>query len=107
MAKKGSLFLLIKSLTKAEKRYIKVFSGGGKDDSIYQLLFDAIDQQKEYDEEEIRKIFKGDKFLDQLHVTKIYLSELILKALRNYNAKSNINSELLTLLGDIEILFGK
>lgn len=107
MAKKGNLFLLIKSLSKAEKRYIKVFSNGGKDDSIYQQLFDVIDQQKEYDEEEIRKVFKGDKFLEQLHVTKIYLSELILKALRNYTAKNNINTELLALLGDIEILFGK
>ncbi len=84
-----------------------MFSCGGKNDSIYQQLFDVIDEQNEYDEEEIRNVFKGKKFLAQLHVTKIYLTELILKALKNYSAKNSINSELLNLLGDIEILFSK
>jgi hypothetical protein len=106
MAKKGSLFLLIQSLGKAEKRYFRLFAGN-KEDAVYLRLFDAIDRQESYDEEKIRQKFKGEKFLRQLHVSKIYLAEMILKALKNYSAGSSAHSEILNLLADIEILFSR
>jgi hypothetical protein len=107
MVKKGSLFLLIKSLTKSEKRYLRIHAGMSGRDANYLQLFDAIEKQKEYDEEEIRKTLKGKKFLSQLHVTKIYLTELILKALKNYHSDTSVHSKLLDLLKDIELLFDK
>ncbi|WP_257669961.1 hypothetical protein [Parapedobacter tibetensis] len=107
MIKKGNLFLLIKSLSKSEKRYFKIYAGMSGRDTNYLQLFDAIDAQKEYDEEEIRKKLKGKKFLSQLHVTKIYLTELILKALKNYHSDTSVHSKLLDLLKDIELLFDK
>ena len=107
MVKKGNLFLLMKSLSKSEKRYFRIYAGMKGSDTNYLLLFDAIDKQKQYDEEEIRKKFKGKKFLSQLHVTKIYLTELILKALKNYYSDSSVHSKILNLLKDIELLFEK
>jgi hypothetical protein len=107
MVKKGNLFLLVKSLSKSEKRYLRIYAGMSGRAANYLQLFDAIDGQTEYDEEKIRKKLKGKKFLSQLHVTKIYLTELILKALKNYHAGTSVHSRLLDLLKDIELLFDK
>ena len=107
MVKKGNLFLLIKSLSKSEKRYFRIYAGMNGSVTNYLVLFDAIDKQEQYDEEKIRKKLKGKKFLSQLHVTKIYLTELILKALKNYYSESSVHSKLLNLLKDIELLFEK
>ncbi len=107
MSKKGNLFFLIKSLTKAEKRYFKLFASTGSANKNYLLLFDTIDRQKIYDENALRASFKNMAFSKQLHVTKIYLNNLILKSLRNYHAKISKGAELKDLLRDIEILFKK
>jgi hypothetical protein len=107
MVKKGNLFLLIKSLSRSEKRYLRIYAGARSNDANYLQLFDAIDSQDEYDEDEIRKKLKGKKFLTQLHVTKIYLTDLILKALRSYHSGTSVHSKLLELLKDIELLFDK
>ena len=62
MSNKASdqLHKLIKSLSKPEKRYFKVFSSRHiiGDENNYQTLFDAIDKQEEYDEEKLMKKFK-------------------------------------------------
>jgi len=76
-------------------------------DVNYLQLFDVIDKQEQYDEEAIRGKFKGEKFVNQLHVTKIYLTELIMKALRNYHSDSSVESTILDLLKDAELLFDK
>jgi hypothetical protein len=107
MTKKGLLFLLIKSLTRAEKRYVRLTASGNKAESNYLCLFDAIDSQDQSDESRIREVFKGHKFVKQLHVTKDYLTRLILRALRNYHRSDSVNSQLLNHLLDIEVLFNK
>lgn len=107
MTKKGNLFLLIRSLSKSEKRYVRIYAGMSGRDANYLRLFDVIEKQREYDEEEIRKKLKGEKFISQLHVTKIYLTQLILKALKNYHSSISVHSRLLDLLRDIELLFDK
>jgi tetratricopeptide (TPR) repeat protein len=107
VSKKGNLFLLIKSLSKNEKRYLRIYAGRSGRAANYLQLFDAIDEQNEYDEVELRRKLKGKKFLSQLHVTKIYLTELILKALKNYHSDTSIHTRLLDLLKDVELLFNK
>lgn len=105
--KKQALFLLIKSLTRAEKRYFKLYAGAQQRSQNYLLLFDAIDRQAEYDEEALKKKFRHHAFVRQLHVTKNYLTRLILKSLRNFHAQSSAELELKGLLKDVEILFRK
>ena len=78
---KDDLFLLIHSMSKAEKRYFKLsssFQGGNKS---YLRLFDVIEKQKEYDEERIRKKFSGEAFAQKLSSYKHYLFNLILETL--------------------------
>jgi len=105
MIKKGALFKLIKSLTKAEKRYFKLTMLHS--DKNYLALFDYIEKQNSYDEEKIKIHFAGKIFVKQLHVTKNYLSKLIIKSLKNFHQKSSKDLEIKNLLEDIEILFKK
>lgn len=107
MAKKDRLFHLIKSLSKGEKRYFKVFVSASKENKNYLLLFDAIDRQSEYDEEKIKRKFRQQSFVRQLHVTKNYLMKLIMRSLRNYNSINSREGTLKDLLKDVEILFRK
>ena len=104
------LFQLIKSLTQSEKRFFKVYASLHHikgDDNKYFKLFNAIDKQKIYDEELIRKQFGNEKFLKQLFVVKNYLYHTILKSLRVYNSEKTKQSELIDLLKDIQTLYDK
>ena len=105
--KKEKLFTLVKSLSKSEKRYFKVFCQQSGGSNNYVKLFDALDQQTAFDEKAIRKKFRGESFLSQLHVTKNYLRQLILKSLRNYHSRISKDAELKDLLRNIEILYNK
>lgn len=103
MAKKEQLHLLIKSLTRAEKRYFRLQYAGGQERK-YLLLFDAIDRQGVYDESAIRRKFRSEKFVRQLHVSKNYLTRLIMKSLRRFHSNASPDTELRNLLCDVEIL---
>lgn len=107
MSKKGNLFFLIKSLTKSEKRYFKIFCFSQKVNNNYLKLFEAYDKMEELDEGLIKEKFKKEKFVKQLHVTKNYLSNQILAALRNYHSKFSKDAELKDCLRNIEILYAK
>jgi hypothetical protein len=104
------LFQLIKSLEQAEKRYFKVFTTmhiKGGESNNYARLFDAIDKLEVYDEEEIKKQFKGEKFINQIHVAKNYLYNNILKSLRLFHAERSKLNELMDILKDVQILYDK
>jgi len=106
-AKNNVLFDLIKSLTKTEKRFIKLNAQFHQGDKAYLKLFDAIEKQKKYDEKEILEQFKTEKFIIQFSVAKNYLQNFILKQLRNYHTESKANIICKNLLIDIEILYWK
>lgn len=104
------LFKLIKSLTKAEKIHFKKFSkrhilGEG---NKYVKLFDVIDkQEKKYDESKVKESFKGDRFVNQIHVAKNYLSEIILRSLSDQYSEKEIDFTLFEQLKKIRILIDK
>lgn len=103
------LFRLIKSLNKSEKGFFKKYAAknatGGKQNYIF--LFEAIDAMNEYDEEVLKKKLKDASLLKQLPVYKVYLFNLILKALNLYGAYDNSESQLNELLANIRILTSK
>ena len=109
MKQQEKLFLLIKSLSKGEKRHFKLYASkySKEGDSNYNKLFDAIEQQAEYDETSIKEAFKNEKFVKQLTVTKNYLYNLILESLRSTNAGLSIETVLRDHLKDVEILYSK
>ncbi len=107
MTKKENLFYLIKSLTKAEKRYFNIFCFDNNISKNYLKLFDIISKQSKYNETVIRKKLHGQALLNQLHVAKNYLNQLILKSLRNYHSKISKEAEIKDSIRNIEILFYK
>jgi hypothetical protein len=105
----NSLFLLIKSMSKTEKRHFKLSMAGfgaGKEKG-YLLLFDAIDSQAVYNEEVIKKQLADKVNLRHFARTKVYLYNQVLKSLRGYNEGQSYEIELNNHLTDIEILFNK
>lgn len=101
------LFDLIKSLTKSEKRFFKLHSSLQSGEKNYLRIFDAIDKQREYDEEAIKKQFARETFVRHFPSEKNHLYKLILKALRAFHAESSTTGVLKQHINNIEILFGK
>jgi hypothetical protein len=107
MSKNESLFLLVRSLAKHEKKHFRLFVSLRGGEKKYLGLFDAIDAMKEYDEKVLRKKLAGEKYLKQLPVAKNYLNGLILKSLRALYAESVLESQLSSELKNVEILYEK
>ncbi len=103
--KTDSLFLLIKSLTKSEKRYFKLFTKFQGRDQNYLILFETMDQMEDYHDRVIMAKYSDETFIKQLHVTKNYLNGLIMKSLRAYHMNDSFSARLKSHLQDIEILF--
>ncbi len=93
MQTSDALYRLVKSLSKNEKGYFRKMAAAlsGAKDSNYMLLFDALDEQEAFNEAVIIEKFKGEKFVKQLSVTKNYLFDLILRALRMYNSSNGLS----------------
>jgi hypothetical protein len=98
---------LIRSLTKSEKRFFKLHSSLQSGDKNYLRIFDAIDKQKVYDEEALKKQFAKETFIRHLPSEKNHLYKLILKALRAYHAESSVSGILKQEIKNIEILYHK
>ncbi len=87
--KSASTFLydLVHTLSKSEKRYIKVQAGAGE--KVYLQLMDALLAQKSFDEEQFIKENKEANFIKHLAVNKQYLYELILRRLAQFGQKNH------------------
>jgi len=106
MNKKGQLNRLIQSLTKSEKRHFRISTQNDRNKNYFRL-FEFILQNPECTDQVIKTHFRGEAFTRQLHVTKNYLNQMILKRLHGYHAKLSMGIQLRTLLSEIEILFMK
>jgi hypothetical protein len=96
-------------MTPSEKRYFKRFGllQQKKDSNKYTLLFDAVNEQTEYDEPSLLKQFAGYDFINNFSEIKKYLFNQIQKALRNYHSQSSIDIILYNYLSDISVLYSK
>jgi len=110
MKKSDELFNLIRSLSKSEKGYFKkyAFTGSAREEEKnYIRLFDAMDEQQEYDEDKIVKTFKGEQFAKQIHRVKNYLYHIILKSMRGYHSRHLVENTVKEHLQDIHFLHEK
>jgi hypothetical protein len=103
-----TVFLLIKSLEKSEKRNFKLYAArntGGMDLKVIQL-FDALDKMKNYDEAEL---FRKNKRITktQLSNLKAHLQKLILSSLRLIRQGDNISLQLNEQMDFARILYNK
>ncbi len=107
MSKGDALHRLVHSLELNEKRYFKLQSSLQKKNSNLTQLFDFLCKVPEYSEEQVRKTFAGERFLDQLAVTQNHLYEQVLKAMRSYHLKRSIDFKLQGMMQDVQFLFEK
>jgi hypothetical protein len=101
------LFSLIKSLTKSEKRFFKLNSSLQTGDKNYLKIFDFIEKQKKYDEEELKNHFNQEVFVKHLPSEKNHLYKLLLKSLRAYYSDRTVSSQLKQEIKNVEILYKK
>jgi len=108
MKNPADLHLIIKKMTKAEKRVFKMtVNNGKKSGNNYTLLFDAIDAQATYNESKLLRKLKAYTFSKQISRTKYLLYEQILKVLRQLNASRSEHAKLGSVIGSVEVLFQK
>jgi tetratricopeptide (TPR) repeat protein len=101
------LFQLIKSMSKSEKRFFKLYSGAQKKDKKYVLLFSAIEKQKSYDEKKLRTIFSKENFTKQFPVAKSDVYTMVLKNLSLFHSSRTLDFKLREALNQMEVLFFK
>lgn len=101
------LFKLINSLSKSEKRFFKMTSALQSGDKNYLKIFDFVEKQEKYDEEELKNHFKNERFIQHLPSEKNHLYRLILKSLRSFYSEYNVSSILKQEIKNVEILYNK
>lgn len=104
-----SLFELIKSLSRTEKRYFKLYisrhSLGQK--GINEKLFNAISTQNIYEETALINRFRNENFAKNFSVAKTRLYNNILQSLQFFHSRKSIDNTLNQYLNEIEILYKK
>lgn len=103
-----SLFQLVKSLEKSEKRNFKLYmkrNSGTEELKVIQL-FDALDKMPEYDEKLLLRKARGVR-KPQLSNLKAHLYRQILSSLRLIKEDDNIDIRLHELMDHARILFNK
>ena len=106
-AQKDNLFVLVKSLSKSEKRQFKLYVGrlGVNEDSKFLMLFNILDKLSVYDEAVILK--KGIVKKQQLSNLKAHLYKQILISLRLNPSHQNVRIQIREQLDFATILYHK
>ena len=105
---KDQLFLLVKSLTKAEKRnfklYVNRFQSGNN--TKFLQLFEVLDRLSNYREEQVLRRMEG---VEKRHLPNLkrHLYKQILVSLRLINKENNIDIQIREQLDFARILYGK
>jgi hypothetical protein len=109
MTSSNDLFELIKSLSKSEKRYFRMFASlnarGGS--SKYLQLFDLIDARSDYDEEKVRSAFAEKFAVRHFSEAKYYLYNAILRSLHMYGIDQWDDMRIMTTMHHAMLLFDK
>ena len=106
MAKLENLLLLVQSLSKSEKRYFKLFSNLQEGEKDYQILFYLLDNQS-INLEEIKVKFLKKCNNASFEIASVHLYQVLIKALINFEKGKSVETELLSIIQEIKILFDK
>lgn len=95
---------LIKSLSRTEKRYFKLYTGFQQGDKSYLKLFDIIDKQPKYDEKNIVQKFITKNKVSNLPAVKKYLFDQIIASVKSYGAYKDVDSVHTDLIETYKVL---
>lgn len=103
------LHRLICSMSRAEKRYFKLYTSRHLlgERSNHQTLFDAVSKMDVYDEKTLLKRLEGEAFVRRFPIAKRRLYDMILKSLDAFYAESSLENKLRRNMHHVEILFKK
>ncbi|TND06518.1 MAG: hypothetical protein FD123_3453 [Bacteroidetes bacterium] len=103
------LFGLVKAMTAKEKFFFKAFgcNNNSKAERGYLLLFDALNELKQYDEPALRAKLEKQGFSHNINKAKNYLGKAILKSLETYHSGGSVHAEIHHLISQAEILYKK
>ncbi|MEM7549917.1 MAG: hypothetical protein AAF363_09585 [Bacteroidota bacterium] len=104
--KSDSLFQLIKSLKKSEKRHFKMQNRVEDGDIKYMLLFEAMDKMKGYDEDKILKDIPQ-LIPHQLSNLKAHLYKKILASISQYSQGNVVDIQIREMINHAQILFDR
>jgi hypothetical protein len=107
MAASSDLFELIKSLSKSEKRYFRMWASLNSRSRVnrYVRLFDLIDARDVHDEDGVRETFTARHGSKHFAEAKYYLYNAILRALHSYALDRSVGARLSTALHQAELLY--
>ncbi len=109
MTQQDRLFAFIQSLTRAEKSYFTKYArlNAAKEKPDYLLLFEYLSEARRYDETELKKHFKREKFIKQLPRKKTQLKEKIIESLSHYHANHTVEASLRLQMNVLPALYEK
>jgi hypothetical protein len=103
----NQLFDIIKSLTPEEEKKFKLLSSLQQGDKNYIKLFNFIQKQESYDEDEVKTHFKNEVFVQHFASEKNQLLHHILKSLRLHRQETSASAKIDEEIKNIQFLFNK
>jgi len=103
----NQLFDIIKSLTPEEEKKFKLLSSLQQGDKNYIKLFNFIQKQESYDEDEVKTHFKNEVFVQHFASEKNQLLHHILKSLRLHRQETSASAKIDEEIKNIQLLFNK
>lgn len=100
------LFSLVNSMTKSEKRYLRLVAGMQQGEKGYVRLFDLLDSSAAFDaglRDALLQNFPG----SSIEPARKHLYSVIIKSLRQFHGDNDIESRLLGWIQDSRILYAK
>ncbi|MEO5948439.1 MAG: hypothetical protein ABIP79_16600 [Chitinophagaceae bacterium] len=101
------IYELIKSLTKSEKRYFKLYTQFQQGDKSYLKLFDTIDKIKSYNEVIINQKFLLKNKATNFPAVKKYLFAQIIASIKSYGAYKDLDSDHTNMIETYKVLHYK
>ena len=98
---------LIKSLSKTEKRYFKLYTQFQQGDKSYLKLFDIVDKQMIYNEKIINKKFLTKNKVTNFPAVKKYLFNQLIASVKSYGAYKDLDSDHTDLIETYKVLHYK
>lgn len=108
-SKGNTLFRLVKSLTKSEKRYVRLYLDRprGRKSVLYARLWDALLDLPVYEEDQLLHKLGDPAVIRQLPVAKTRLFEAILDALGQQYDEGTVTARLLKTIATTELLYAR
>lgn len=98
---------LVKSLSKTEKRYFKLYAQFQRGDKSYIKLFEIIDLQKTFNEKNINQKFIAKNKIPNVAAVKKYLFEQLVASIKSYGAYKDLDSDHTDLIETYKVLHYK